>query len=84
MCFGGLPHSLIMSLSVQIGFSLGMRLYGRRFGYLQRVVFTKNFWMSVEKFLFCFWSSEVMFDWSKGSKFEGFKELVFKAFILLA
>jgi hypothetical protein len=44
MCFGGLPHSLIMSLSVQIGFSLGMRLYGRRFGYLQRVVFTKNFW----------------------------------------
>jgi len=40
--------------------------------------------MSVEKFLFCFWSSEVMFDWSKGSKFEGFKELVFKAFILLA
>jgi hypothetical protein len=24
--------------------------------------------MSVEKFLFCFWSSEVMFDWSKGFK----------------
>jgi len=33
-----------MSPSVQFGFSLGMRLYGRRFGYLQRVVFTKNFW----------------------------------------
>jgi hypothetical protein len=44
MCFGGLPHSLIMSPSVQFWFSLGMRLYGRRFGYLQRVVFTKNFW----------------------------------------
>jgi len=44
MCFGGLPHGLIMSPSVQFGFSLGMWLYGRRFGYLQRVVFTKNFW----------------------------------------
>jgi len=44
MCFGGLPHSLIMSPSVQFGFSLGMRLHGRRFGYLQRVVCTKNFW----------------------------------------
>jgi hypothetical protein len=38
------------------------------------------------KILFCFWWSEVMFDWSKGFKlqFEGFKEPVFKAFNLLA
>jgi hypothetical protein len=42
--FGGLPPSLIMSLSVQFGFFLGMRLCGRRFGYLQEVVFMKNFW----------------------------------------
>jgi len=42
--------------------------------------------MSVENFLFCFWSCEVMFDWSKGFKlqFEGFKEPIFKTFILLA
>jgi len=44
MCFGGLPPSLIMSPSVQFGFSLGMRLCGRRSGYLQGFVFTKNFW----------------------------------------
>jgi hypothetical protein len=44
MCFGGLLPSLIMSQSVQFGFSLGMRLCGGRFGYLQRVVFMKNFW----------------------------------------
>jgi hypothetical protein len=38
------------------------------------------------KILFWFWWSEVMFDWSKGFKlqFEGFKQPVFKAFILLA
>jgi hypothetical protein len=36
MCFGGLPLSLIMSPSIQFGFSLGMRLYERRFGYSQR------------------------------------------------
>jgi hypothetical protein len=36
MCFGGLPLNLIMSPSIQFGFSLGMRLYGRRFGYSQR------------------------------------------------
>ena len=41
MCFGGLPPSLIMSQSIQFGFSFGMRL---RFGYLQGVVFMKNFW----------------------------------------
>jgi hypothetical protein len=33
-----------MSPSVQFGFSLEMRLCGRRFGYLQAVVFTENFW----------------------------------------
>jgi hypothetical protein len=44
MCFAGLPPSLIMSSSVQFGFSLGMRLYGRRSDYLQGVVFKKNFW----------------------------------------
>ena len=44
MCFGELPHSLIMSPSVQFGFSLGMRLYGRRFDYLQGVDFMENFW----------------------------------------
>ena len=37
------------------------------------------------KILFCFWWSEVMFDWSKRFKlqFEGFKEPVFEAFICL-
>ena len=44
MCFGELPPSLIMSLSVQFGFSLGIRLCGRRFGYLQGVVFMQKFW----------------------------------------
>jgi hypothetical protein len=44
MCFAGLLLSLIMSLSVQFGFFLGMRLCGRRFSYLQEVVFVKNFW----------------------------------------
>jgi hypothetical protein len=44
MCFGGLPSSLIMSPSIQFGFSFGMRLCGRKFGYLQGVVFMKNFW----------------------------------------
>jgi len=42
--FVRLPPSLIMSPSVQFGFSLGMRLCGRRFGYLQGVVFMENFW----------------------------------------
>jgi hypothetical protein len=42
--FVRLPPNLIMSSSVQFGFSLGMRLCGRRFGYLQGVVFMKNFW----------------------------------------
>jgi hypothetical protein len=46
MCFGGLPPSLIMPPSVQFGFFLGMRLCGRRFGYLQGVVFMKNFRIS--------------------------------------
>ena len=44
MCFGELPLSLIMSLSVQFRFSLGMRLCGRRFIYLQGVLFMENFW----------------------------------------
>jgi len=35
----GLPPSLIMSPRVQFGFSLEMRLRGRRFGYLQGIVF---------------------------------------------
>jgi hypothetical protein len=38
------PPSLIMCLSVQFGIFLGMRLCGRRFGYLQGVVFMKKFW----------------------------------------
>jgi hypothetical protein len=42
--FWWIAPSLIMSPSVQFGFSLGMRLCGRRFGYLQGVVFMKNFW----------------------------------------
>jgi len=33
-----------MSPSVQFGFSLGIRLCGRRFAYLQGVVFMENFW----------------------------------------
>jgi len=100
MCFAGLPPSLIMSPSVQFRFFLGMRLYERRSGYLQGIVFMKNFWnfkaipknhfdvcskqTCSEKFkrfswiglhecwknLFCFWWSEVMFDWSKGFKLQ--------------
>jgi len=37
------PH-LIMPASVCLGFSLGTRLCEMRFGYLQGVVFTMNFW----------------------------------------
>ena len=44
MCFAGLPLNLIMPASVCLGFSLGTRLCERRFGYLQGVVFTMNFW----------------------------------------
>jgi hypothetical protein len=43
-CIFGLPPSLIMPLSVQFGFSLGMRLCEGNSGYLQEVVFMQNFW----------------------------------------
>jgi len=44
MCFAKLPLSLIMPVSICLGFSLGIRLCEKRFDYLQGVVFTKNFW----------------------------------------
>jgi len=43
MCFFIAP-TLIMPLSVQFKFSLGMRLCDKRFGYLQGFIFMENFW----------------------------------------
>jgi hypothetical protein len=41
-----LPPSLIMPPSVQFGFSLRMRLYEGRFGFLQGVVFMQDFFLN--------------------------------------
>jgi len=43
MCFFYCPPTLIMPLSVQFKFSLGMRLCDTRFGYLQGFIFMENF-----------------------------------------
>jgi len=44
LCVWWIAPQLDYVQSVQFGFSLGMRLCGKRFGYLQGVVFMKNFW----------------------------------------
>jgi hypothetical protein len=80
MCFGGLPPNLIMSPSVQFGFSLGIRLCERKFGYLQGVVFMKNFWnfKVIPKNHFDVYSKQTCFE-----KFKRFSWIVLKNFVLL-
>jgi hypothetical protein len=45
-----LPPSLIMPPSVQFGFSLRMRLYEGRFGFLQGVVFMQDFFFEFQSY----------------------------------
>jgi hypothetical protein len=60
-------------------------LFKTNFWKIPAILMDRFAWV-LKFFFFCFWWSEVMFDWSKGFKlqFEGFKESVFKAFILFA